>query len=81
MHRFSEHDVYHLRGCRPRLSCKISPGSVIIVAIQPEIPPLLRDNLALPFILLLVFLNPLILVNSIHELTYTSNRFPRQRLP
>ena len=79
MHRFSEHGVYHLRVCRPRLSGKISSGSVITIAIRPEIAPLLRDNLALPLIMLLIFLNSLILVNLIHELANTSNRFPRQR--
>ena len=52
--------------CKARLSGEISLELVIIVAFRPEIPPLLRDNLALPLILQLVFLNPLILVNPIH---------------
>ena len=76
MHRFSEHSVNHLRSYRLRLPSEIPPRSVIVVAIQPEIPHLLKDNLALSLILLLVLLNPLILVNLIHELAYTGNRFP-----
>ena len=81
MHQFSEHGVYHLWGCKSRLSGEISPRLVIIVAFLLEIPPLLRDNLALPLILQLVFLNPFILINLIHELMYTGDRFPHQRLP
>ena len=80
MHRFSEHSVYHLRSCRPRLPDKIPPKSVIIVEVRPEIPSLLRDNLTLSLALLLVLFNPLILINSIHELAYTNNRLPNQRL-
>ena len=64
MHRFSEHSVNHLRSCKLRLPSKIPPASVIVVMVQLEIPPLLRDNLALSLTLLLVFLNPLILVDS-----------------
>ena len=80
MHRFSEHSVYHLRSCRPRLPDKIPSKSVIIVEVRPEIPSLLRDNLTLSLALLLVLFNPLILINSIHELAYTNNRLPNQRL-
>ena len=76
MHRFSKHNVNRLRSCRLRLPSKISPGSVIVVMVRPEIPHLLRDNLAVPLILLLIFFNPFILVNPIHELVYTGNRFP-----
>ena len=39
------------------------------------------DNLSLTFPLLLVFLDPLILVNLVHELVYASDRLSRQRLP
>ena len=74
MYWLSEHSVNHLRSCRSRLSRKILPGSVIVVSVRPEIPPLLRDNLTLPLALLLVFLNPLILINAIHKLTNTSYR-------
>ena len=81
MHRFSKHNVNRLRSCRLKLPSKISPGSVIVVMVRPEIPHLLRDNLALSFTLLLVLFNPLILVNSIHKLAYTDNKFLSQRLP
>ena len=79
MHWFSKYGVNRLRNCRPRLPSKIPPGSVIVIAVRPEIPPLLRDNLTLSFTLLLVLLNPLILINPIHELVDTGNRFPSQR--
>ena len=81
MHWFSEHSVNCLRSCRPRLSSKIPLGFVIVVAVRSEISHLLRDNLILSFALQLVLLNPFILINSIHELAYTGNGFPSQRLP
>ena len=81
MHRIFEYSVYRLRSYRLGLSREISSRPVIIVTVRPKIPPLLRDNLALSLILLLVFLNPLILVNPIHELAYASDRLPRQRFP
>ena len=71
MHWFSEHNVNHLRSRKSRLSCKIPSGSVIVVSVQPEIPPLLRDNLTVPLALLLVFLDLLVLINSIHKPTNT----------
>ena len=74
MHKFSEHSVNHLRSHRSRLSRKIPSRSVIIVSIQPEIPHLLRDNLILSFPLLLVFLDLLVLINTIHKLTNTPYR-------
>ena len=55
--------------------------SVVAVSIRHEIPPLLRNNLSLSFPLLLVFLNPLILINSVHELVHTSAEFASQRFP
>ena len=78
---FSEHRVNHLSSGRPRLPSKVSPGPVIVVAIRPEILHLLRDNLSLPLPLLLVFLDPLILINSVHKLMYTASKFPNQKLP
>ena len=81
MHRFSEHNINHLSVGRPKLPCKISLRSVIIVSVRPEIPHLLRDNFSLSFTLLLVFLNPFVLINSIHKLKHTSNRFASQRFP
>ena len=59
----------------------VASESVIVVMVRPEIPPILRDNLTFSLTLLLVLLNLLILINLIHELAYTGNRFPRQRLP
>ena len=81
VHQFSEHSVNHLRSCRPRLPNKIPPRSIIIVAVRPEIPHLLKDDLTLSLVSLLVLLDPLILINPIHELAYTSNGLSGQRLP
>ena len=81
MHFFSKHRVNYLRSCRPKLSSKIPSGSVIVVMIRPKFPPLLRDNLTFSLALLLVLLNPFILINPIHELAYTGERFPNQILP
>ena len=78
---FSEHRVNHLSSGRPRFPSKVSLRPVIIVSVRPEIPSLLRDNLSLPLPLLLVFIDPLILINSVHELTYIVSWFPNQRLP
>ena len=76
MHGFSEHSVNYLRSCKLILPSKIPYGSVIVVTVRPEIPHLLRDDLALSLTLLLVLFNLLILVNPIHKLAYTDNRFP-----
>ena len=76
MHWFFEYSVHHMRSCCLRLPNKILSGSIIMVVIQLEIPLLLRDNLALSLSLMLVFFNPLVLINLIHELAYIGNRFP-----
>ena len=81
MHRFSEHCINHLGIGRPWLSSVIFPRSVIIEPIRLEIPPLLKDNLCSTFPLLLVFLNPLTLINPVHKLVHTGNRFASQALP
>ena len=81
MHWLSEHLVNCLRSRRPRLPSKIPSRSVIVVAVRPEIPPLLRSNLAPPLALLLVLLDPLILINLVHELMHIASRFPSQGLP
>ena len=81
MHWFSEHRLNHLSRNKARLPSKNSSGLIIVVYFRPEIPPILRDNLTFSLTLLLVLLNLLILTNLIHELAYTGNRFPRQRLP
>ena len=49
--------------------------------IRPVIPSFLRDNLILPLPLLLILFEPFILVNPIHQLTHTSDRFASKRLP
>ena len=77
----SQNTVNHLSSGRPRMPRKISSGPVIVVFVQPEIPPILKDNLSFSFPLLLVLLDSLILFNSVHELTYTVNKFPDQRFP
>ena len=81
MYWFSEHRINHLRSHRPKLPSKIPSGFIIVIAVRPKIPHLLRDNLTLPLVLLLVLLNPLILVYLIHELAYAGSKFPSQRLP
>ena len=80
MHWFSEHRANHLSRNKARLPSKISSGLIIVVYFQLEIPHILRDNLSLPFPLLLVFLDPFILVNTIYELTHTPYRLLGQRL-
>ena len=74
MHWFLEHSVNHLRSYRFRFSPKIPSGSVIVVSVRPEIPPLLRGNLTLSFVLLLVFPDLLVLINAIHKPTNTPYR-------
>ena len=71
----SEHSTDYLSGSRSRVPRKISPRSVVIVPIRPEIPSILRDHFGFPLPLLLVLLDPLILINTVHELTYTPNQF------
>ena len=81
MHWFSEHNVNHLRSRKSRLFYKIPSGSVIVVSVQPEIPPLLRDNLTVPLALLLVFFDPLVLINTIHKSMNTPHRLLSQGFP
>ena len=75
----SEHSIDYLSISRSRMPRKISSRSVVIVPIRPEIPSILRDHLSFLISLLLVLLDPLILINAIHELMHTPNRFPGQR--
>ena len=81
MHQFSKHRINHLSIGRPWLLSKVSLRSIVMVLVRLEIPHLLRDNLSLTFPLLLVFLNPLILVNLVHELVHAGDRLSHQRLP
>ena len=75
MHRFLEHYINRLGIGRPWLSSEIPPRSIIIESIRLEIPPLLRDNIHFTFPLLLVFLNPLVLINPVHKMDHIGNRF------
>ena len=77
----SEHSTDYLSSIRPRMPRNVSLRSVVIVPIQPEVPSILRDHFNFPLSLLLVLLDPLVLINTVHELTHTPNRFPGQRLP
>ena len=79
VYQLSKHRVNHLSNGKPRMPSKVSSGPVTIVFVQPEIHPLLKDNLSIPFPLLLI--DPLILINSVHELTYIVYGFPSQRFP
>ena len=74
MHCLLEYHADHLSSSRSRLSSEISSGSIIVVPIRPKIPPILRDNVSLPFPLLLVFFDLFILVNMVHESTHTPYR-------
>ena len=78
---FLEHSIHRLSIGRSWLPNKIFPRSVIMGPVLPEIPPLLRDHLCLSFPLQLVFLYSSVLINLIHKLTHTGNRFTRQRFP
>ena len=71
MYWLSKYRVNHLRSHILRLPSKILSGPVIIVSVRPEIPYVLRDNLSIPLPLLLVFLNLLVFVNTIHKPTHT----------
>ena len=76
VYQLLEHSTNYLSYSRYRMPHKISSRSVVIVFVRPKIPSDLRDHLSLPLSLLLVLLNPLILINAIHEPTYTPDRFP-----
>ena len=81
VHLFSEYSPEVPRAGRLWLPRKVSPQTTICVPIQPEIPPLLRDNLLLPFALHLVLLYPLILVDPVHQLAHAGGGFACQRFP
>ena len=63
------------------MPCEISHRTVIVVAVRPEIPPLLRDNLILSFPLQLVFFHFFVFVNPVHKLTYAGDRLVSQGFP
>ena len=75
MHWISEHNIDCLRVGRFGLPCKVSPRSVVVIKlVRPEVPPLLKDNLSFTFTQLLVFFNPFILVDLVHELAQVGDR-------
>ena len=81
MHKLPKHNVDCLGSSGPSMSSKISLRPIIVIPLQPKISLVLKNYLRLPLSLLLILLNLFILINSIHELTYTSGKFPCQRLP
>ena len=54
---------------------------VIIVSVQPEIIPLLRDDLLLSFPLQLVLFHSFVFVNPVHKLTNAGDRLANQGFP
>ena len=54
---------------------------VIVVSFQPEIIPLLRDDLLLSFPLQLVLFHSFVFVNPVHKLTNAGNRLTSQGFP
>ena len=75
MHWISEHSIDCLRIGRSGLPCKVSPRSVAVIKLfQLEVPSLVRDNLCFTFAQLLVFFNPFILVDPVHELVQAGDR-------
>ena len=80
MYWLPKHRANHLSSSGSRLPSKVPPMPVIVVSVWPKIPSILKDQL-IPLPLLLVFLDPFILINTIHELTHILNRLPSQRFP
>ena len=71
-----------LRTGRSRLLRVVSSRSVVVAkSVRPEVPPLLRDNLRFTLTHLLVLFDPLVLVDSVHELAQAGDQFPRQGFP
>ena len=57
---------------------QISHRAAIVVSIQREILPLLRDNLLLSFPLQLVLFHPFVFVNPVHKLPHTGDWLANQ---
>ena len=75
MHWISEHSINCLLVSKSELPCKVFSRSVAVIkSVRPEVPPLLRDNICFTFSQLLVFFNPFILVDSVHELAQAGDR-------
>ena len=58
--------INYLSSRVPSMSRIISPRSVVIIPLQPKASSVRRGHLRFPLPLLLIFLEPFILVNSIH---------------
>ena len=80
MYWISEYSVDCLHVDRPRLPYKVSPWLVVVESVV-GIPSLPRDDFRFTFSQLLVFLNPFILVDLVHELAQARDRFPHQGFP
>ena len=75
MYQVSKHSMYCLRVGGLGLPCKVSPWSIVVVeSARQEIPSLLKENFRVTFSQLLVFFNPFILVDSVHELAQARDR-------
>ena len=75
MYWISEHSINCLRVGIFGLPCKVFPRLVVVVkSVQLEVPPLLRENLRFSFTQLLVFFDPFVLVNSVHELVQVGDK-------
>ena len=81
MYWFSEYSIDSLYVGYSRLPYEISPRTVAVISVRPEIPPLLRDNLFFSSTLQLVFLHSFILINPIHQLAHAGGGLASQRLP
>ena len=81
LYRFSKYGVNLQCVGWSVLPYEISPRTVVVVSVQPKIPPLLKDNLLISLPLKLVFLHSLVFVNLVHNLTYIDDRLASQGLP
>ena len=54
---------------------------VIVISVQLEITPLLKDNLLLSFPLQLVLFHSFVFVNPVHKLTNAGDRLTNQGFP
>ena len=81
MHRLPEHSANYMGSSRYCMPSEISPESIVIIPLRPEIPSALGNHFGLNLSLLLVLLDSLILINTIHKLVYTPSQISSQRLP
>ena len=81
MYWFSEYSIDSLCVGYFILPYEISPRTVAVIPVRPEIPPLLRDNFLFSSTLQLVVLHSFIFIDLIHQLAHTSGGLANQRLP